>query len=938
MRTTTQTTSTVLATFVFASVVSNAAVFTVINSADSGSGSLRWAIQQAEAIPGNDTINFNIPAAGGVATILLATPLPALWDPAGVTIDGFSQPGASPGPNPPATATLRVRLDGSAIVPPVVPIAPTAYAHGIWIRSSHNDIRGLVLHSFPHDGICIQASLPFQGAFNNRVYCCFSGTDPTGTMDWGNGRHRGFSGDLWAGIYIVLVPGDPGQAHNNVIEHCLSSGNWAEGIGISSCPSDGDVSFNIVRNNFVGTRISGQGPIPIPNDHDGVYLGEGTHDNVVENNIVCANGFEGVCIVGYAEARIFTDRNIVRNNRIGADVNLNPMPNTRHGVSIGAYGTHYYGGYAQYNQILNNVIAFNGRNGVMVWEHWQDNWANADFNTISQNAIYYNGYSDPGYLGIDLQEDGLTLNDTGDVDIGPNQFVNFPVINSLTFNPGAVTTSIGGFVQINSDPTQARVEVFKALPDATGKQHGQAQAYVGTATPDASGNWGFTVFGVLYPGDYVTATTTDMYGNTSEFAANVLVPGEPNWDFGDAPEPPFPTKLATQPLQPDGARHWIPSSLRLGKLIDSEPDGQPDPNAVGDDAAGLMDEDGILFTESFIPGQQATVLVTASANGFLNAWADFDTNGVWSAAEQISVSQPLTAGANRIVFVVPPSAIPLSSVFVRFRFSTLPVLAPTGPAPDGEVEDVFLHPDKAMPIDCGDAPDGPYPTLFANDGARHVLSPPLFCLGKQVDGEFDGQPNASASGDDTAMSPDDEDGVSFPSQIIVGQSVAVSVTMTSADAQAAILDAWIDFDNDGSWAQSADHCIQKQNIMPGVNSYGINIPATAALGQTYARFRLSRLVGISYTGTFNGGEVEDYAIRILPKPPVVSVTFSGTNIVLKWNSVQGALYYEVYATSDIAKPFPSGWTNLTPAGITTTTWQDTIASGYRFYRVTAVLP
>ncbi|MDP6720436.1 MAG: hypothetical protein QGF59_17370, partial [Pirellulaceae bacterium] len=57
-------------------------------------------------------------------------------------------------------------------------------------------------------------------------------------------------------------------------------------------------------------------------------------------------------------------------------------------------------------------------------------------------------------------------------------------------------------------------------------------------------------------------------------------------------------------------------------------------------------------------------------------------------------------------------------------------------------------------LDYGDAPDplaglaGKYPTLRANDGARHVLVPDQIFLGAGVDSEFDGQPTRVADGDD----------------------------------------------------------------------------------------------------------------------------------------------------------------------------------------------
>lgn len=64
----------------------------VTNTDDSGSGSLRQAILDANANTGLDTIAFNIPGSG-VHTINLTSALPTITDP--VVIDGYTQPGSS---------------------------------------------------------------------------------------------------------------------------------------------------------------------------------------------------------------------------------------------------------------------------------------------------------------------------------------------------------------------------------------------------------------------------------------------------------------------------------------------------------------------------------------------------------------------------------------------------------------------------------------------------------------------------------------------------------------------------------------------------------------------------------------------------------------------------------------------------------------------------
>jgi len=291
----------------------------------------------------------------------------------------------------------------------------------------------------------------------------------------------------------------------------LSSGNYAEGIGIANCPP-GDVAFNAVLFNYVGTDVGGM--IDLGNDHDGVYIGEGAHDNIVDNNLISGNDFEGVCIIGYAEAvpPVYTYANTVLNNVIGLDVTLSPLPNTRDGVSIGVYGTWYQGGFATDNIIAVNTIAHNGRNGVLVWESDSNN-VNADRNSITQNSIYNNNL-----LGIDLDDDGVTLNDAGDVDFAANEDLNFPVITSAVYSGGQAT--ITGTLDIDTDPTQAVIEIFKADPDPTG--YGEGRTYINTTNPNAAGNWSAVVTG-LVAGDTITATTTDMNFNTSEFCQNYIV-------------------------------------------------------------------------------------------------------------------------------------------------------------------------------------------------------------------------------------------------------------------------------------------------------------------------------------------------------------------------------------------------------------------------------
>ncbi len=162
------------------------------------------------------------------------------------------------------------------------------------------------------------------------------------------------------------------------------------------------------------------------------------------------------------------------------------------------------------------------------------------------------------------------------------------------------------------------------------------------------------------------------------------------YDFGDAPDPTYPTLLKN-----DGARHAVVPGIHLGRLIDAEPDGQPNATATGDDLHGLSDEDGVAFS-NLVLGESATVEVTASAPGALNAWIDWNADGDWDDAdEHVFVDVPLVAGVNTLTLDVPAKAAS-GSTFARFRFSTMRGLRVTGPSPDGEVEDYMVRIEESV--------------------------------------------------------------------------------------------------------------------------------------------------------------------------------------------------------------------------------------------------
>ncbi|MBN1893087.1 T9SS type A sorting domain-containing protein [bacterium] len=335
-----------------------------------------------------------------------------------------------------------------------------------------------------------------------------------------------------------------------------------------------------------------------------------------------------------------------------------------------------------------------------------------------------------------------------------------------------------------------------------------------------------------------------------------------SYDFGDAPDSPYPTILKS-----NGARHVYNPDYFLGSKIDTETEGQPNAGATGDDTDGTDDEDGVAFTSDIKPGQTASVRVTASTIGRLNAWIDFNDDGDWAdTGEKIFTDRTLSSGANSLSFSVPKGAV-AGYTFARFRFSKDGKISFTGGAPEGEVEDYRVQIKASTEYDYGDAPDKPYPTKYASSGARHVYNADVF-LGSKIDTESDGQPNSSATGDDTAGS-DDEDGVTFVSDLKAGQTANITVVASTQGN----LNAWIDFNDDGDWDDAGEKIYSDKSLSGGSNSLSFSVPGSASIGYTFARFRFSLNGGVSYRGDAADGEVEDYEVEIKKYTPPTQYDF-----------------------------------------------------------------
>jgi len=535
-----------------------AATFTVTNTNDSGAGSLRQAILDANGAAGADTIAFNI-AGGGVHTIAVATPLPDITE--DLEVRGFTQPGSSANTNGPGAADNSVHLieidgtnSGGGTGAGVLRFANgvdfvvdglvinRALGAAVQVNSAVGSVTGSFLGTDPtgmtahsnfygveiegSTGVQIGGLLPaernvisgnssaqigvgcyFGGGSGHSIVGNFIGPDATGTAAPPGSSPGNQTGVGLCSFVTNVAIGGPTDAARNVI-----SGNSFIGINVSNSFSGFLVTDVVIRNNYIGTDLTGT--LPVPNGSAGGSVGVriNTGGNDVIDNVVSGNLGDGIAY----NSGLANDGGIIRGNRIGTDASgTQPLPNSGWGfrtqaseLLIGGTGA----GEA-------NIVAYNGTPGQSAGGIFVENGA--------RDAIRANSIHDNVGLGIDLSPIGVNGNDELDPDTGNNLLQNFPVLSSVTLaQPLGDAPSGGTRVQgfLHSTPsTTFDVDFF--ANDACvrfPKDFLEGRTYLGSAqvTTDAFGEgpYDVTLPGSIAPGERVTMTATDPAGNTSEFS------------------------------------------------------------------------------------------------------------------------------------------------------------------------------------------------------------------------------------------------------------------------------------------------------------------------------------------------------------------------------------------------------------------------------------
>lgn len=223
-------------------------------------------------------------------------------------------------------------------------------------------------------------------------------------------------------------------------------------------------------------------------------------------NVISGNNGDGVLITNNSSG------NVVAGNVIGTDLSgsLN-LGNGGNGVAIiNTSSGNTVGGTTL---TAGNLIAYNQK-GVVVGTDSADLSVG---NTILSNSIYFNAL-----IGIDLANDGPTPNHATNPAVGPNDFQNYPVLNSFTIT----NTGLSIAWTLHSVPSADFILQF--FSNAIGDPEGRLLIGQVTAVTDASGNaTGTVAIGGVPLNTPLTSTATiatgpGTLGDTSEFSAALI--------------------------------------------------------------------------------------------------------------------------------------------------------------------------------------------------------------------------------------------------------------------------------------------------------------------------------------------------------------------------------------------------------------------------------
>jgi parallel beta-helix repeat protein len=502
----------------YESSVNNLFLLSVTNNNDSGSGSLRSAIEQANASPTLQAIQFNIPGSCP-QTINLASPLPPITN--SLIINGWSQSDASPNTREhgsDANICVVIRRGAS------VPAADVPRALDVPASASNTTltVRGIAFGGFIEGGgvLGLPSAIRLSGGTGHRIEGNQFGSIGATTLT----NRYGLVFNAGENVTNVIV-GGPGPGQRNTFTHSTTA-------GILILSSNGEMQ---IINNYIGTRPDGLAAAP---NQDGIWISSSPR-NEIRDNLISGNSRDGVRITGFS-----SQYNLIAGNKIGGrrfhtgilpciiNDSCPPIPTNRKGVMIENDAVLTGIGLAHdYDTIIGspNVISHNTQHAVRIMSGF-GNW-------VLRNSIFE---IDGSTTAIDIGDFGV--NPIGN-DCPPeeppfpaNLGQNRPVVlvAEASGSSGTVSGTLTSCATETSQDENARNTIqFFVTNSCHSSGYGPGRTYVGErhiTVPGAAGTLGTASFTapIELPignlaGRFLTATATNWNFNTSEFSACVEI-------------------------------------------------------------------------------------------------------------------------------------------------------------------------------------------------------------------------------------------------------------------------------------------------------------------------------------------------------------------------------------------------------------------------------
>ncbi|HVR49278.1 MAG TPA: DUF4347 domain-containing protein, partial [Pseudorhodoferax sp.] len=372
---------------------------------------------------------------------------------------------------------------------------------GIWIQSSNNTIGGSTAADRNVIGLDGRSDITTYGILvtvgnGNQILGNYVGVNASGTT--------GFTG-VQSGIWV-----NSANAANTRIENNLVSGAGDIGVGINTSGAGTQV-----LNNRIGINAAGTGLISTTATSAIVVYASGS-GMVVSGNWIGSTLLSGITV------QSGTSGITMQGNRMGTDL----------------AGTANWGGQQSGIRVSgdNHLIGGTtpGQGNTIAYASQQGTGADAisvlagTGHAILGNSIYGTRVTS-GALGIDLGQNGVTANDTGDADTGANNLQNYPVL-ALARTNGSGSFEITGSINSTAN-TYLRIELF-ANTSTSADGYGEGQTWLGfvNVLTDGAGNASFstTLGATVAVGAYISATATKSvagygsFSDTSEFARSVV--------------------------------------------------------------------------------------------------------------------------------------------------------------------------------------------------------------------------------------------------------------------------------------------------------------------------------------------------------------------------------------------------------------------------------